>query len=101
MSIGNFHGSDLTPADGVRLASLFDRTVNLALGYGWFTHEKLAKLLDAKPASVERMIRYAREDEFGNYVVAKRRVLNGDGLFEYIILAPCSLIPAGAVKAGY
>lgn len=91
-------GTDLTTADVSRLRILFDRTIALALKMGWFTHEGLALQLKAKPASVERMIRYARQPEFGGYTVAKRRFVGGSWL--YRVLAPGSPIPADGIPAG-
>ncbi len=95
-----FRGSDLERGDAPRLAGLFERTVRLALSHGWATHEELAREIGAKPASVERMLRYAREPAFGGYVVAKRRVPAADGLWEYRVLPPGSEIPPDALPAG-
>ncbi len=79
-----YHGSDLGDGDTRRLNRQHDRVREAALNWpgGWFTMYELARKLNAPEASVERQVRYLKEERFGGYAVEKRRV-EGANHFEF------------------
>jgi hypothetical protein len=80
----DFKGTDYEPQrDEKRLSTQHKRVRTAALEWPgqWFTMQALAEYVGEPPGSVERQVRYLRDEKFGGYIVEKRH--KHGGTFEY------------------
>lgn len=90
----SFDGDTFDPAlDGERLGTQLGRVQALMSDGNWRTLAEIGAVVPGSEAALSARLRDLRKPRFGEYVVERRRVI--DGLFEYRVLPP---LPKGQME---
>lgn len=96
----SFDGETYDPElDGERLTKQLDRVRACMSDGRWRTLAEIEAVVKAPQSSISARLRDLRKDKFGGFLIERRRRGDStDGLFEYQMVNPPTILPGGQIS---